>query len=417
MRAKNIIIFLIIIAILGLSIFTAFNGFRIGKYEIKPMKKLVRQGLDLKGGVYVVYEAQTDKTGRELDELIEQVIGVFSKRVDGMGLTEPSITREGGKRIRVELPGAKNAQEAIDMIGKTAQLQFVTPDGEVVVTGANVVKSQATLGQGNTAQVSLQFDKEGAKKFADVTGRLVNMPNREDRIIYIILDEDVISYPAVSTKIPDGNASITGNFTIETASNLAALIRAGALPVELEEIQTSTITATLGENALNKSLQAAKIGIILIFLFMLVYYRIPGLVVDIALSIYILLVMGIMIALKATFTLPGIAALILSAGMAVDANVIIFERIKEEIKLGKTIRASIDSGFKRAFTSIIDSNITTLIAGIILYQFGTGPIRGFAVMLIVGIVVSMFTAVVVTRFLLKLLVGIDLIKSTKLYGV
>ena len=417
MRARNIVIFLIIIAVLGLSIFTAFNGLKIGSYKIKPVKESVRQGLDLKGGVYVVYEAQTDKTGGELDQLMEQVIGVFSKRVDSMGLTEPSITREGGKRIRVELPGVKNAQEAINMIGKTAQLQFVTADGEVVITGANVLKAQAGFGQGNAPQVSLQFDKEGAQKFAEATERLVNMPNREDRIIYIILDEDVISYPEVSTKIPDGQASITGNFTIETASNLAALIRAGALPVELEEIQTSTITATLGENALHKSLQAAKIGIVLVFLFMIIFYRIPGVVASIALTIYILIVMGVMTALKATFTLPGIAALILSVGMAVDANVIIFERMKEEIQLGKTVRASIDSGFKRAFTSILDSNITTLISGIILYQLGTGPIKGFAITLIIGIVASMFTAIIVTKFLLKLLVGMNLTKGTKLYGV
>lgn len=417
MKTRNIIIFLIIIAILGLSIFTALRGFKIGSYEIKPMKGSIRQGLDLKGGVYVVYEAQTNKTGRELDQLMEQVVSVFGRRVDSMGLTEPSITREGGKRVRVELPGIKNAQEAIEMIGKTAQLQFITADGEVVITGANVVKAQATLGQGNAPQVSLQLDKEGAVKFAEVTGRLVNLPNREDKIIYIILDEEVISYPAVSTKIPDGHASITGNFTIETASNLAALIRAGALPVELEEIQSSTITATLGENALDRSLQAAKIGITLVFLFMLVYYRVPGLVASIALLIYILLVIGTMVVLKATFTLPGIAALILSVGMAVDANVIIFERMKEEIRLGKTVRASVDSGFKRAFASIIDSNITALISGVILYQFGTGPIRGFAVMLIVGIVASMFTAIIVTKFLLKLLVGMDLTKNTKLYGV
>ena len=417
MKTRNIIIFLIIIAILGLSIFTALRGFKIGSYEIKPMKGSIRQGLDLKGRDYVVFETQTKKTGSELDQLMEQVVSVFGRRVDSMGLTEPSITREGGKRVRVELPGIKNAQEAIEMIGKTAQLQFITADGEVVITGANVVKAQATLGQGNAPQVSLQLDKEGAVKFAEVTGRLVNLPNREDKIIYIILDEEVISYPAVSTKIPDGHASITGNFTIETASNLAALIRAGALPVELEEIQSSTITATLGENALDRSLQAAKIGITLVFLFMLVYYRVPGLVASIALLIYILLVIGTMVVLKATFTLPGIAALILSVGMAVDANVIIFERMKEEIRLGKTVRASVDSGFKRAFASIIDSNITTLISGVILYQFGTGPIRGFAVMLIVGIVASMFTAIIVTKFLLKLLVGMDLTKNTKLYGV
>ena len=299
------------------------------------------------------------------------------------------------------------------MIGKdTATIYYCRR--EVVITGANVVKLkqhwEKVMPPGKPA-----VRQGGAVKFAEVTGRLVNQ-NREDKIIYIILDEEVISYPAVSTRVPDGNASITGNFTIESASNLAALIRAGALPVELKEIQTSTITATLGEDALNRSLQAAKIGIALVFLFMLVYYRVPGLL-QILHVIYILLVIGTMVILKATFTLPGIAALILSVGMAVDANVIIFERIKEEIKLGKTVRASIDSGFKRAFTSIIDSNITTLISGIILYQFGTGPIRGFAVMLIVGIVASMFTAIIVTKFLLKLLVGMGLTKNTKLYGV
>jgi len=416
MKAKSGIILLMIVAILGLSIFTAFNGLEIGNYTIKPVSESIRQGLDLKGGVYVVYEAQTDATGRELDELIEQVIEVFSKRVDGMGLTEPLIIREGEKRIRVELPGAKNAQEALDTIGKTAQLKFVTADDEVVVTGSNVARSQATLGDGNSPQVSLEFDSEGAKKFDEATGRLAGLENSIDRIIYIILDDEVISSPVVSNRIPNGQASISGGFTIETASNLAALIRAGALPVDLEEVQTSTITASLGENALNKSVQAAKVGILIVFLFMLIFYKIPGLVAGIALSIYMLLVLGIMIALKATFTLPGIAALILSVGMAVDANVIIFERIKEEMRVGKTIRASIDSGFKRAFTSIIDSNVTTLISGAVLYQFGTGPIRGFAITLIIGIVASMFTAIVITKFLLKLFVGMNLTKNNKFYG-
>ena len=416
MKAKNGIIFLMIIAILGLAIFTAFNGLDIGNYTIKPVKDSIKQGLDLKGGVYVVYEAQTDKKGAELDEIMEQVIEVFSRRVDGMGLTEPLIVREGEKRIRVELPGVENAQEAIDTIGKTAQLKFVTKDGEVVVTGSNVVSSQATLGQGQQPQVSLEFDSEGAKKFAEATGRLAELQDPMDKIINIILDDEIISSPVVNAKIPDGHASISGNFTIETASNLAALIRAGALPVDLEEVQTSTITATLGENALNKSIEAAKIGVLLVFLFMIIYYKIPGFVATIALSIYMLLVLGIMIALNATFTLPGIAALILSVGMAVDANVIIFERIKEEIRAGKSVRSAIDAGFKRAFTSILDSNITTLISGIVLYQFGTGSIRGFAITLIIGIVASMFTAVIVTKFLLKLIVGMNLTKNNKLYG-
>lgn len=417
MKAKSTIIFLVILTILALTVFTTINGLELGSYRIKPAKESIKQGLDLKGGVFVVYEAKTDKTGRELDELIEQVIEVFGRRVDGMGLTEPLIIRDGEKRIRVELPGVTNAQEAIDMIGKTAQLKFITANDEIVITGTNVSKSQATYrGDDSTPQVSLEFDAEGAKKFADATGRLAQLDNDLDKIIYIVLDDEVISSPVVREKIHTGQASISGGFTIEGASNLAALIRAGALPVDLEEVQTSTITATLGENALNKSLQAAKIGVMLVFLFMLLYYKLPGLVADIALVIYILIVIGAMIALKATFTLPGIAALILSVGMAVDANVIIFERIKEEIKAGKTVRASIDSGFKRALSSILDSNITTLISGVVLYQFGSGTIRGFAVMLIIGIIASMFTAVVVTRFLLKLFVGMDLTKNTKLYG-
>lgn len=416
MKTKSGIIFFIIITVLGLSIFTAFNGLEIGEFKINPVKDSVKQGLDLKGGVYVVYEAQTDKTGAELDQLIEQVVEVFSRRVDGMGLTEPSIMREGEKRIRVELPGVEDAQDAINTIGKTAQLKFVTTDNEVVVTGSNVAKAQATLGPGERPQVSLQFDKEGAEKFAEVTGELAKLDNDMDRIISIILDDEVISTPVVRDQIPNGEASISGNFTIESASELATLIRAGSLPVDLEEVQTSTITATLGVNALNKSVQAAMIGIILVFLFMIIFYRIPGLVASIALSIYILLVLGIMILLNATFTLPGIAALILSIGMAVDANVIIFERIKEEIRVGKTVRVAIDSGFKRAMSSILDANITTLISGAVLYQFGTGPVRGFAITLIIGIIASMFTAVIVTKFLLKLFVGMDLAKNNKLYG-
>lgn len=416
-KGKSSIVFLIIIAVLGLSIFISFNGLKIGDLTITPVKDSARQGLDLKGGMYVVYEAQTDKTGTELDQIMQQVVEVFSRRVDGMGLTEPSIMREGENRVRVELPGVEDAQEAINTIGKTAQLQFVAPNGEVILTGSNVVRAQTTIGRGEKPQVSLEFDREGAKKFAEVTGELAKFNNDMDRMIHIILDDEVISSPVVNDRIPDGKSSIFGNFTIETASQLANLIRAGSLPVDLEEVETSTITATLGENALNKSVQAAMIGIVLVFLFMIIVYKIPGIIASIALSIYILIVIGIMILLNATFTLPGIAALILSVGMAVDANVIIFERIKEEIRIGKTVRVAIDSGFKRAMSSILDANITTLISGAVLYQFGTGPIRGFAITLIIGIIASMFTSVVVTRLILKLFVGMGLAKNNKLYGV
>jgi len=408
MKTKNAIIFLIVIAIIGLSMFTALFGLQLGEYQIKPIKEAINQGLDLQGGVYVVYEAETDAEGSELDQMMVQTIEVFRRRVDSMGLMEPVIRREGEKRIRVELPGVENAQEALALIGKTAQLQFLTPEGEVILTGSNVVKSQAGF-VNNVPVVELGFDSEGTKAFADATAKFIGQR------IFIVLDDEVVSAPNVNSIIPNGVGQIEGGFTVEEASRVASLIRAGALPVNLTEVESSSITATLGINALARSVQAAQIGIVLVLLFMLIYYRIPGLVANIALCVYILLVLGIFAGLNATLTLPGIAALILSVGMAVDANVIIFERIKEELKLGKTVRSAIDAGFKSALRAILDSNITTLIAGAVLYQFGTGPIRGFAIMLIVGIVVSLFTAVFVTKFLLKLFVGMN-INNNKLYG-
>lgn len=412
MKIRNLIAFLLVIVIVGLAAFTAINGLTLGNMTIDPIKGSIKQGLDLKGGVYVVYEAKTDATGAELDKIINQTIEVFRLRVDGFGLTEPIIVREGEKRVRVELPGVENAQEAIDMIGQTAQLRFVAADNdEVVLTGTNVKNAEAAYDQGQVV-VSLEFDNEGATKFAEATGRVAKT---DTPYIAITLDDQALSVPSVSGSITGGRAQISGNFTEESASRLAALIRAGGLPVDLDEVQSSTITATLGVNALNRSLQAAQIGIILVLVYMLLYYRIPGLVANIALIVYILLVLGVFVGLNATLTLPGIAALILSVGMAVDANVIIFERLKEELKAGKTVRAAVDSGFKRAFTAILDSNVTTLIAGIVLYQFGTGSIKGFALTLIIGIAGSMFTAVVVTKFLLKLIVGMN-IKNNKLFG-
>lgn len=412
MRAKGLIAFVIIVALAITGVLAAINGLQIGGAEITPVRDSIKQGLDLKGGVFVVFEAETDATGQELDQLINQTIQVFRRRVDAMGLTEPTIVQEGDRRIRVELPGVEQVQDALDMIGKTAQLQFVTPDGDVVLTGSNVTDAAPTyVDREPNPVVRLELDAEGTRNFSEATGRYLGEP------IYIILDDEVISAPTVRDQISLGQATISGNFTIEEASNLAALIRAGSLPVTLNEVQTSTITASLGVNALNRSIQAAKIGIALVFLFMLLMYRLPGLVANVALTIYVLLVLAIFISLNATLTLPGIAALILSIGMAVDANVIIFERLKEEMTNGKTVRAAVDSGFKRAFRTIMDANITTLIAGLVLYQFGTGPIRGFAVMLIIGLIVSLLTAVFITRLLLKLLISTNLFKNPRYFGV
>lgn len=420
MRLKSTIIFLIIISLVFLGSYTAINGADIGKIKIPNAREAVELGLDLAGGVYVVLEAQTDAQGAELQKIMEQSKAVISERVDGLGVSEPNIVIEGNNRIRIELAGVKDVQEAIDMIGKTAQLKFVDPDGKEILTGKNVKGSEPQYqkmdSSGEQPVVSLEFDKEGTKKFAEATKRLAPKTEPTEKIIYIVLDDQVISNPVVNAIIDDGRAVIQGDFTIEEAGRLATLIRAGSLPVEMKEIQSSVIGPKLGLEALDKSIKSAAIAIMIIFLFMLIMYKIPGLVADIALTIYIMLVLIGMKSLGAKLTLPGIAGLILSIGMAVDANVLIFERIKEELRVGKSIRASIDAGFKRALSSVLDSNITTLIAGLVLYGFGSGPIKGFGVTLILGIIASMITSVFITKHLLKLIVNMTGAKNTKLYG-
>ena len=420
MNIKKTLLFILIIAIVGLASYTALYGIEIGKVKITKAKDSIDLGLDLAGGVYVILEAQTDLQGEELQRAMDQTIMVINKRVDGLGVAEPSIVKESNKRIRVELAGIDNPQEAIDIIGKTAQLQFIDHEGNEVLTGKNVKNSEARYQQtefGDKPVVSLEFDKEGATKFANATAELAGKGNPVDKIIYIVLDGEIISSPIVDEPIRDGKGVISGEFTVEEASNLANLIRAGALPVEMKALQSRVIGPTLGLEAFERSIKAGAIAILFIFLFMLIFYRIPGLIASIGLTIYVLIVVYSMKFLGVKLTLPGIAGLILSIGMAVDANVLIFERIKEEIRNGKSIRASIDHGFKRALTSVLDSNITTLIAGFVLYYFGIGPIKGFGVTLILGIIASMITSVFVTKHLLKLTVEISNTKNTKLYGV
>ncbi|WIF94368.1 protein translocase subunit SecD [Caminicella sporogenes] len=416
MKMKNILILLLILAVIGLSAYTAVNGLKVGNFSINPIKDSIKLGLDIKGGVYVVLEADTDAKGEELKKIMEQTREVIRKRVDAMGLTEPNIVLEGEKRIRIELPGVKNAQEAIESIGKTAQLKFVSSDGKVILTGKDVKNAEMKFDQRtNQPVVSLELTGKGAEKFRKATKEASQLPAPKN-IIAIILDNEVISAPRVNEEIPNGKAVISGNFDVKSASNLAALIRGGALPVNLIEVQTQAIGATLGIDSLKTSVNAAKIGIILVLLFMFIYYRLPGLVADIVLILYTLIVLFVFVGLKATLTLPGVAGLILSIGMAVDANVIIFERIKEELRNGKTIRASIDSGFSKALTTILDSNITTFIAALVLYYFGLGPIKGFAITLMIGILTSMFTAIFVTKYILKLIVNAGQFKNTKLFG-
>ena len=381
-----------------------------GAGPIDPLKDRMKLGLDIKGGVYVVMEADTDLEGEELRQAMEQTQSVIEERVNQMGLAEPVVTIEGEKRIRVELPGAEDAQEAIDQIGKTAQLQFALADGTVVLDGGNVKDASAEMDTESTGYaVALKFDSEGADLFYEattaaysgsVTSAIEGVPNTS---IVIILDGQIISYPTVREPISGGNCTITGDFTQEEASNLAALIRGGALPLELHEVNSSVQSAKIGYNALEMSVYAGIIGLVLIMLIMLIVYKGMGIAADLALMFYVLIVLNIMSMMGSVLTLPGIAGIILSIGMAVDANVVIFSRIREEIESGKTIRSAVQTGFKRAMSTVIDSQVTTLIAAVILYQIGTSSVKGFAWTFMIGIIVSIFTAVVVTQLYVSIM--------------
>jgi len=421
MKLKKAAAILIVIAIIAGWVLSI-----VGFGEGGGIAERMSLGLDMIGGVSVVLEAETDATGAELKSIMDQVEAVMERRVNEMGLSEPVIAVENENRIRIELPGAQNAEEAIESIGRTAKLSFVTADGVAFLDGEHVKNAVAAAYEGYDASlmgyyvVNLEFDSQGQAAFEQATRSIIegNMEGDyfDNNQIAIFLDEDLISAPYVSQVISSANCQITGNFTKESASNLAALIRGGSLPVTLNEIQTEIVGPTLGLNAARTAVIAGAIGVLLIFLIMIIGYQVMGVVADIALALYVLLELWILIALHAVLTLPGIAGMILSIGMAVDSNVIIFSRIREEIAVGKTVRVAVRSGYRRALSTIIDSQVTTIIAAIILYEFGSGQVRGFALTLLIGIVVSLFTAVVVSNFLLRVLAETRF-ATPKLFGV
>ena len=416
-NVKRILAVLVIIAL----VFGWFVSlFGIG--SINSVKDALKYGLDINGGVYVVMEAQTDAAGEELKELMDQTRAVLDNRVNQMGVAESSVTIEGDKRLRVEIPGVDNAEEAIAAIGKTAKLNFILADGTIVVDGSNVKDAQIAT-DGSNYKILLEFDSEGASLFEEGTRRAYNrdvtpaIDGIEANQIAIVLDNEIITHPNVQSVISGGNCEITGGYSKEEASTTAALIRGGALPVELVEIQSSVQTATIGADALDKSIVAGAIGLGIVFLLMLVFYGMLGLVADVALLLYVVLFLWSMVGMGVVLTLPGIAALILSIGMAVDANVIIFARIKEEIAAGKSIRVAVDAGFKNALTTVLDAQITTLIAAVVLFEVGTTSVKGFALTLMIGIVFSIFTAVVVTQLFISLLASSKKFAKNKYFGV
>jgi preprotein translocase subunit SecD len=421
------------------------------------LNKILNLGLDLQGGIHLLLELKTDKLQDDrpetLREAVDRAIEVIRNRVDDIGLSEPLIIRQGEKWIVVQLPGIKDREMAKDLIGRTALLEFrvvedaqagpvfakarelgvssldisqgkipedlkkLIPPGtqlltgkenafylvreKAEMTGASLSAARVDMNSGgqfsmNGPVVSLEFNPEGAKQFAAVTEANIQ------RQLAIVLDGVVQSAPVIRSRIPDGHAIIEGNFSPEDAKFLKTVLQAGALPAPLEIIEERTVGASLGDDSIKAGLTAGAVGLGAIFIFMLVYYKASGLLANLALVLNLVILLAIMAMLHATLTMPGIAGIILTIGMAVDANVLILERIREELRLGKSPRMSVDLGYERAWSAIFDGNLTTVIAAVFLFQFGTGPIKGFGISLIIGLAVSMFTAIVVTHVIYDL---------------
>lgn len=376
-----------------------------------PWGNQVILGLDLQGGVHVVLEAKDSPTVTVDDETMKSVQAVLEKRINETGVAEPIVQRQGERRIIVELAGIDDPEKAVIDLIQPAYLEFKNELGQTLVTGADL-KNALEARDPNTGQVevALTFTKEGTAKFAQASTANVGKP------IGIYLDNQLLQNPVVQGPITTGQARITGYEDLPEAHTIAILLNSGALPVQLDVMEKRTVGPQLGQDSLDRSVNAGIVGLVAILVFMIVYYRIPGLIADLALIFYGLLVLAIFIGINATMTLPGIAGFLLSLGMAVDSNVVIFERIKEELRTGKSIRSSIDAGFHRGFVAVFDSNATTLIAAIVLYVFGSSMIRGFAVTLSIGIVVSLFTAITLTRWFLHLTAATNLVKDPRYYG-
>ena len=418
--AKHVIGFIVsILLIIGVCI-VALVG--VGPVDGILDEGGVRKGLDLVGGSVIVYEADLieEPTPEELAFNMEAVQNMMVNRLTTLGYTEATVTLNGDRRVRIEIPAIDDPEEASQLLGSTAKLEFCDADGNVLMEGKDIKAAYPQYGDPSGQGipqffVALEFTSEGSEKFAAATESVVTSEHIAARTNYIaiVLDGESLSEPYVNEVMHTDSCTITGNFDQERAVWLASIITSGQLPFALKEVQLEAIGPTLGEEALSTSVIAGGIGIFLVMIFMSIFYRMPGLMASFALCGYIGIV-GIIICIsKVNLSLPGIAGIILSVGMAVDANVIIFERIKEELRVGKSTVASLHAGFKNAFSSIIDSNVTTLIAVIVLMVFGTGSIVGFAQTLLIGILVSMFSALVITRLFLNLLVGMHITAPTK----
>ena len=450
-------------------LYPSFEWYRLSqtdREEREKMKdpiinKILNLGLDLRGGSHLLLELDASKLqpGVDIADAVDRAREIIRNRIDQFGVTEPLIARQGERWIVVQLPGIKDPQRAKDLIGKTALLEFrivengtaindivdklrskdatiddiqkfpdiakLVPNGFQIfrgkeeryyllkstpeMTGAYLTNAKVELGgQYGYPHVALEFNTEGAKLFARVTEENI------EKNLAIVLDGVVQSAPVIRTRIPDGHAIIEGNFTADDAKMLSTVLRAGALPAPVRIIEERTVGPTLGDDSIKYGVLSALTGCAVVVFFMLYYYGFSGLIADIALLLKLVLLLGVMAALHSTITLPGIAGIALTLGMAVDANVLILERVRDELKAGKTPRLAVDAGYDKAFVTIFDSNVTLLIAALFLFQFGTGPIKGFAVTLTLGIILSMFAAVYVTKAIYEILFREQIIDTIKL---
>ncbi len=400
-----VLMLLLVVLVTAVAVFgiSAFN--LSGAFDDDAISK----GLDLVGGSSITYVAQPDENAENFDmaTALDTVESMLRQRLDTLGYTEATIAKMGTDRIRVEIPGIDDPEDALKKLGSTAKLEFLDSSGNVILEGKDVKEAVANYGQtsessmGSQYYVSLTFNDSGRQKFADATEKMAKLASSSKNYIDIELDGENISRASVSYRIDSDSCMISGNFTKDEAVYLAELISSGQLPVVLREIELRYVGPTLGSEALASSIKAGLIGTLIVMLFMILVYRLPGLVSAIALVSYISIFAILIIVFKVNLSLPGIAGIILTIGMAVDSNVVIYERIKEELNTGKSTRAAVKSGFSRAFSAILDSNVTTIIASIVLWYFGTGAVRGFAITLFIGVVVSLFTALCVTRVLLN----------------
>lgn len=432
MRRNQVVIGVLTVILVIVAAYKLYPPFDVKGPDGNVIKKgALKLGLDLQGGMYLKLGIDESKMPPDvkMEEAVSRALEILRNRVDALGVAEPLIQREGDRYIVIQLPGVKDPERALSIIGKTALLEFkmvnerhkitdmldadgntvaskipenvvvlnnregdrIVLDSKEMFTGNELVDAKVQMGQYGQPIVWFKLSPQGGRKFAEVTGDNVG------KMLAIVLDDKIYSAPVIKSRISGGEGIIEGNFTLDEAKDLALVLRAGALPAPVKVENKYVVGASLGADSIKKGQTAILVGAILVVVFMSIYYGLSGIIANIALILNLFFVLGVLAALNATLTLPGIAGLTLTLGMAVDSNVLIFERIREELRTGKTVRAAIDAGYNRAMTTVIDSHVTSLITAAILFQFGTGPVRGFAVTLFWGIAISLYTAVLVTK--------------------